>query len=109
MRPGGDDLRDVAGVALLAQKMVGSRERYETFRMFCGDEDAGGVIDADGIVGRRMQDQQRLLQLRDLIHQVVLGDIVEKFPLDMEWAAGEGDLDLALRADVLECDRRTVR
>jgi hypothetical protein len=42
-------------------------------------------------------------------HQVVLGDIVEKFPLDMEWAAGERDLDRTLRADVRDAIGEQMR
>ena len=70
------------------------------------DEDAGGIVDADGVVGRRMHDQQRLMQRAHLRHQVVLGDVVEKFALDVKWTAGERDFDLSLLADVLDAIRK---
>ena len=49
--------------------------------MFGRHENAGGIVDPDGIVGRRMHDQQRLVQFGDMRHQAVLGDVVEEFTL----------------------------
>ena len=42
-------------------------------------------------------------------HQIVLGDVVEEFALDVERPAGELDLDLALRADVLDAIPKQMR
>ena len=77
--------------------------------MLCGDEDMGGVVDADGVVGRRVHDQQRLVQFGHLRRQVVLGDVVEEFALDVERAAGQRDFDLALLADVLDAILEQMR
>ena len=66
------------------------------------DEDVGRVVNADGIVGRRMHDEQRLMQVGDMRHQAVLGDVVEELALDAEWAAGERNLDFAGLSDVLD-------
>ena len=49
-----------------------------------------------------MHDQQRLVQLCDVRHQAVFGDVVEEFALDVERPAGELNLDLAVLADVLD-------
>ena len=100
--PGGDDVGDIGRVAPVAQQMIGAGERHKTLGMLGRDEDAGGVVDADGIVGRRVQHQQRLMEAGDIRHQAVLGDIVEELAGDMERPAGERDLDLAVRADVLD-------
>ena len=62
--PGRDDARHVDGVACAADEMVGAGERNETFRMFCREKDLAGIVDADGVVGRRMKHQQRLVQAR---------------------------------------------
>ena len=50
----------------------------------------------------RVHHQQRLVQFCHLRHQIVFGDVVEEFAADVERAAGERDLDLALGADVLD-------
>ena len=89
--------------------MIGAGERDKALGMLGGDEDLGGVVDADGVVGRRMHDQQRLVQVGDLRHQLVLGDVVEEFALDVERPAGERDLDLAMLADVLDAILEQVR
>ena len=82
--------------------MIGARQRHKTLGMLGRDENIGGVVDPDGVVGRRMHDQQRLVQLGDMRHQIMLGDVVEEFALDMERPPGELHLDLALGADVLD-------
>ena len=70
--------------------------------MLGGEKDIGGVVDPDGVVGRRMHHQQRLVQFGDVGHQAVLGDVVEEFALDVEGTAGELNLDLALAADIID-------
>ena len=100
--PGGDDVGDIGGIALVAEQMIGAGQRHETLGMLGGDEDIGGVVDPDGVVGRRMHDQQRLVQFGDMRHQAMLGDVVEEFALDVKRPSGELHFDLALRADVLD-------
>ena len=100
--PGGDDVGDIGGIAPFAQQMIRAGQRDKTLGMLGGDEDARGVVDADGVVGRRMHDQQRLVQVGHMRHQAVLGDVVEEFARDVERPAGERDLDLAVLADVLD-------
>ena len=56
-----------------------------------------------------MHHQQRLVQLCDLRHQIVLGDIVEEFALDMERPPGELHLHLALLADILDAVLEKMR
>ena len=74
--------------------------------LLVGDEDVRRVIDADSVVGRRMHDQQRLVQLGDMRHQRLLGDVVEEFALDVEGPACKPDLHLASISggtDILGC------
>ena len=97
--PGGDDVGDIDGVALLAKEMIGAGERHETLGMLGALENARGTVDADQFVGRRVEHQQGLAQVRHAIHQRLLGDILEEFAPDAERPARQQDLDLALRAD----------
>ena len=50
-----------------------------------------------------------LCSFGDMRHQIVLGDVVEEFALDVERPAGELNLDLALRADVLDAIPEQMR
>jgi hypothetical protein len=70
--------------------------------MFGGSENLGGAVDADRVVGWRMHDQQRLVELCYMRRQAVFGDVVEKFALDVKRPPGELDLHLALRSNVIE-------
>ena len=52
--PGRNDVSDILGIALLIEQMIGTGERDETFGMLGCNENMGGVVDADRVVGRRM-------------------------------------------------------
>ena len=103
--PRGDDVGDVGGIASLGQQVIRARQRHEALGVLGRDKDTGRIVDADGIVGRRVHDQQRLVQLRHMIHQIVLGDVVEKLASDMKRPARQRDFDLAVLADVLDAIR----
>ncbi len=64
------------------------------------EENAAGAVDADDVVLRRVEDEQRLVQLGDVRGEILLGDVVEEGAADAERAARERHLDLALRGDV---------
>ena len=70
--------------------------------MFCRGEDAACVVDADGGVGRGVEDEQRLAQRPEARGEILFSDIVEKSFADAKGASAERDLDLALGADL--CD-----
>jgi hypothetical protein len=97
--PGGDHVRHIDGVALLAQQMIGAGKRDEAFRTLGGGEDMRGILDANDVVGGRVKDQQRLAQIGETVLQLSLGHVVEDFALDAERPARERHLDFALRAD----------
>ena len=80
--------------------MIRAAERDEALRMFRRAEDRARVLDADQIVGRRMQHQQRLAQIGEALMQLLFRHVVEEFLADAERAARERDLDLAFRMDV---------
>ena len=107
--PCSNDVGGIGRVGLAAQEMVGAGERDKAFWVPGGDEDLGGVFDADGVVGRRMHDQQCLVQCFDPRHQLLLGDIIEEFALDAERPAGERNLDLAMLADAIDVVLEKVR
>ena len=93
-------MRGVERVAPAAQQMVGVDERDKALGMLGGEENAARVVDADRVVGRRMQHQQRLAQVGDARDQLLLGDVVEKLAPDAERPTRQHDLALALRADI---------
>lgn len=56
-----------------------------------GDEDPGRIVDADGVVGRRMEDEQRTMQLPDRLTQRMTADVVEEALGDPEVPPGDRD------------------
>ena len=66
------------------------------------DEYLRRILDADGVVGRRVHHQQRLVQLLDMRHQAMLGDIVEEFALYAERPSRERNLHVAVFPNVLD-------
>ena len=55
----------IGGIGSVAQQMIRARQRDKTLGMPGRDENAGRVVDADGVVGRRVHHQQRLVQVGD--------------------------------------------
>ena len=102
LRPGRNDFGHIARVARTAEQMIGARKGHEAFRMLGRLEDAAGILDADPIVGRRMENQQRPAHLRDLLTQILLGNIIQKGTADTKPSSLERDLDLALLRDILK-------
>src|SRR5262245_17498383 len=100
--PGRNDLGHVARIARTAEQMIGARKRHEAFRMPGRLEDTAGILDPDPIIGRRVEDQQRLAQMRDLLPQILLGNIIQEGAADTKPPSLERDLDLALLRDVLK-------
>src|SRR5689334_12631249 len=49
------------------------------------------------------------MQLGNMRHQIVLGDVVEEFALDLERPPGELDLDLAVATDVRDAILEKMR
>ena len=49
---------------------------------FAARKICAGVLDADRIVGRRVEDEQRLAQAGDARFEVLLGDVVEEGAAD---------------------------
>ena len=70
--------RHIDGVAGAAEEVVGAGERDEAFGMLRRQKDMARIVDADGVVGRRMEDQQRLVQGTDALSQILLFGIVQK-------------------------------
>src|SRR6202046_5236377 len=54
-------------LAALGEQMVGALERDEAARVAGQAEDLARVLDADGVVGGRVQDQQRQVEALDLV------------------------------------------
>ena len=79
-------------------EVIGAGERNEALGMLRRQEDMTGVLDPDRIVGRRMEDKQRLAQAGDARFKVLVGDVIEEGAADMELPAAERDLDFVLIA-----------
>ena len=98
--PGGDHARHIGIVAPAAEQMIGAGKRDEALRMLRCEEDVTRIIDPDSVVGRGMEDQQRLVQLGDERCERLLGDVVEKGAADFELPPRQRDLYLAVHGDV---------
>ena len=79
-------------------EVIGAGERNEALGMLRRQEDMTGVLNPDRIVGRRMEDKQRLAQAGDARFKVLVGDVIEERAADMELPAAERDLDFVLIA-----------
>ena len=100
--PGGDHVRHIDRVALLAQQVIGAGERNETLGMFGRGEDPRRIVDAHGVVGRRMEYQQRLAQSGHALRDALFRNVVEEFALDPERPPGERHLDFSLFAYLVD-------
>ncbi len=87
---------------LVAQEMVGIRERHEALGMSCGNENPRCILDADGVIGRRMHDEQRLVQMRHMAHQLMLGNVVEECAGNREGPSCERHFGAAILPDLLD-------
>ena len=103
--PGGDDVGHIDGVArFLLSRWSAPASETKLFGMLGGDENVRGIVDADQIVGRRMEHQQRLAQRGEAFVELLLRHVVKEFALDGERPPGQLHFDLALfldRVDVL--------
>ena len=59
-----------------------------------------GVVDTDGVVGRRVKDQQRFVQAGDERGEILLGNVVEQRAANAERPALERHLNLALAGNL---------
>jgi hypothetical protein len=97
-----NDVGHVGGVAAAAEQVIGAGERDEAFRMLGRRKDAACVVDGDDLVGRRMEDEQRLAQIGDALHEFMFGEVVDESAADAKLPARQRGLDLALGGDFLE-------
>src|SRR5262249_41220164 len=93
---------DVGRIAAAAEEVIGASERDEAFRMLRCGEDAARIVDADDLVGRRVEDQQCLAQVGNAIEELMLGEVVDEIAADAKLPTREGRLDLTLGADLVE-------
>ena len=100
-RPRGEHVRRVARVLAPGQQVIGGVERDEALRMLRREEDRRGVIDRHDGVGRRVHDEQRAMQarhgLRDLLHR----DVFQEFAPNREAAARKVDFGGAAAANLV--------
>ena len=89
--------------------MIGLVEGDEALGVLGRDEDGTSVVDGDGLVERRVEDQERLAQAGDTLGQALTLDILQELLLDAEGPAGEqhlglaGPFDLVPRAGEVVC------
>ncbi len=82
--------------------MVGAGERDEALGMLGRAENMRGVVDADGVVGRRVEHQQRLAQGGEAFVEFLLGHVVEEFTPDAERPPGQRHFHFALLLDLVD-------
>ena len=80
--------------------MIGVVEGDEALGMLGGLEDRAGVLDADDLVARGVEDQQSLAELSQFLGAVLVGDVIEKLLPDAERPSHEQHLRLALGLDL---------
>src|SRR3546814_18272760 len=93
-RPGRDHLGDIIRVAGPREQMVRAIERYETFRVARGVEDRRGVVDADNLVLRPVEDEERPFERADARCLIVCGQLVDEAPSDREGPPAEPPLKI---------------
>src|SRR3546814_17455320 len=71
--------------------MVGAVERDEALGVSGGDEQAGGIVDADGLVERRVEDQQVAPQPADDLVQPVIAQPIDEALSPLAPAAADLD------------------
>src|SRR5262245_43754964 len=79
--------------------MVGTLERNEAARMAGRAKDLAGVGDADGVVGRRMHDEQRPPQGAYPLVKIRIADIVDEMALQRERLTADEERRLAVFLD----------
>ena len=94
--PGGDQARDVGRIAVPIDEMIGASERNEALGMLRRQEDVTGILDPDRIVGGRMENKQRFMQVGDARGEVLMCDVIEEGAACMELPASELYLDFVL-------------
>ncbi len=93
--PSRDDLGGIGRILARDEQMIRSIQRDEALGVLRGGVDTPRVIDVDDFVLRRMKDEKRLGELRDARGETLLGEILEKLPLDRERSTGDRDRRLS--------------
>ncbi len=95
-------MRDIGGIARPPQQVIGAGERNEAFRMLGRGENAAGIVDADGLVGWRVKDEQCLAQSANALGEILPGDIGKQGTADAERSADQRHLDFAFALDLVD-------
>ena len=98
---GADHAGGVGGVLGPVEQVVGAIEGDEGLGVLGGDEDAGGIVDADGCIKRRMQHQQRGPHRPDARFLFAVLQVVEKLPRQGEAPATQLDLARTIPPDLV--------
>ena len=89
--------------------MVSTVERDETLRVLGRREDRRGMLDADGLISRRVHDQQRLTQIGDVVLDRLAPGILDQRPTDREGATSKRDVCDAVTLDIIEMSLEVVQ
>src|SRR3546814_1341760 len=87
--------------------MVGTIERDEAFGVPRCLEYLAGIVDADHLVGRRVEDEEGAAQLRQPRRLVVPARLGEELLADPKLSASQFDFRLSLRLDPLRSEEHT--
>jgi hypothetical protein len=80
--------------------VIGAVDRDEGLRVASCVEDPLRVVDLHGLVGGRVQHQQRRAEPPDVVGLGLGGDVVEELPADTEGPPGQAHFGLTALVDV---------
>ena len=90
------------GVTGIGEQMIGAVEDDEALRVPRGLEDPSRVLDADGVVDRRVHDEERTPERGELLEHLLRADVVDELPADGERATGQLDRRLTAALDLVD-------
>ena len=82
----------VFGVRGARDQVIGIVECHKALGVFGGQKDGAGIVDADGFIPRRVQDQQRGFQVGNRRGQRGFRNVIDKGLADAEGATAQHDL-----------------
>src|SRR5215207_4340688 len=94
--PRADDFGDKDRVLATGEEMVGLVERHKALRVPGRLEDPLGVLDPDDLVGGRMKDEERPVQVVNPGLEILASHVVEELLRDGKSPSGELHFSLSL-------------
>src|SRR5262245_27490281 len=91
-RPRRKHLGGIGGIQAVGEQMVRAVERDETLRMLRRREYGRGMLNANGLISRRVHDEQRLAQIGNVARDRLALGVLYQAPADREGASAKRDI-----------------